>query len=50
MELDSRGEIFDLVEQCRGFSEVVARTYFHMLVDALEYIHDCGVVHLDIKA
>lgn len=28
----------------------MARTYFHMLVDALEYTHDCGVVHLDIKA
>ena len=28
----------------------MARTYFHMLVEAVEYIHDCDVAHLDIKA
>lgn len=29
--------------------EELARTYFHMLVDAIEHMHSMGVYHLDIK-
>lgn len=28
----------------------MARTYFHQLIDAIEFMHDCAVAHLDIKA
>lgn len=34
---------------CGRFSESAARTYFHMLIDALEYCHSKGICHRDIK-
>lgn len=34
---------------CGRFTETAARTYFHMLIDALEYCHGMGICHRDIK-
>lgn len=31
------------------FSEKLVRTYFHQLIEALEYLHENKVAHLDIK-
>lgn len=31
------------------FTEKIVRTYFHQLVDALEYLHKSGIAHLDLK-
>lgn len=35
MEYAPNHEIYELVEQCQGFSEIVARTYFHQLIEAI---------------
>jgi len=42
------GELFDYVE-IGGFSEIVARTYFHQLLEGLDYLHKNGVAHRDLK-
>ena len=35
MEYAAKGEIYDLVETCKGLNEQIARTYFHMLMEGL---------------
>jgi serine/threonine protein kinase len=49
LEYAEGGEIFEYIAICGKFSEDVARTYFHMLIEALEYIHSKGICHRDIK-
>ncbi len=50
MELAQYGDLFDLfMEQKHFFDEKLVRTYFHQLIAGLEYLHDNGVAHLDIK-
>jgi len=49
LEFASGGELFDYVALCGKFSTEIARTYFHMLIDALAYIHSKGICHRDIK-
>eukprot|EP00475_Leptophrys_vorax_P009566 TRINITY_DN16338_c0_g2_i1.p1 TRINITY_DN16338_c0_g2~~TRINITY_DN16338_c0_g2_i1.p1 ORF type:complete len:256 (-),score=69.34 TRINITY_DN16338_c0_g2_i1:932-1699(-) len=49
MELAAGGELFDYVQNCSGFSEAIARTYFRQLISAIEGCHARGVVHRDVK-
>lgn len=49
LEYVNGGELFDFVCQTGRFSEEIARYYFTQLLDALEYIHENGLSHLDIK-
>jgi serine/threonine protein kinase len=43
------GELTHLLQKVGGMTEELARTYFHMLIDAIEHMHTLGVYHLDIK-
>lgn len=50
MELAPYGDFFDLIMTHKiRFDEKMARTYFHQLIEGLEYLHASGVAHLDIK-
>lgn len=49
MEYVPGGELFDLVNENRGFDENIARKYFRQIIDGLEYCHQNLVCHRDIK-
>lgn len=50
MEYAQYGDMFNaLVRYKIPFNETLVRTYFHQLIDALEFLHNNGAAHLDIK-
>lgn len=50
MELAPFGDFFDLImTQKIPFDETLCRTYFHQLIEGIEYMHSYGVSHLDLK-
>jgi len=49
LEVCSMGELFDFIAQTGRFSEPVARYYFSQLLDGLEYMHNKGMSHRDMK-
>ena len=50
MELAPYGDFFDvLMTRKIAFDEKLARTYFHQLINGLEYLHNNRVAHMDIK-
>lgn len=49
LEYAECGELSELINSRNGLAEEVARTYFHMLVDAVGHMHCRGIYHLDIK-
>jgi len=49
MELVPGGELFEYVADSGRFSEQVARTYFKVLIETLEYCYGQGIVHRDLK-
>jgi len=48
-ELAERGQLFDYILQSGEFSEPVARYYFKQLLEGLEYTHNSGISHRDLK-
>jgi serine/threonine protein kinase len=50
LDLITGGELFDYVAIGGRFSERIARHYFKQLITALEFIHNKGYAHRDIKA
>lgn len=38
-----------LLESRIRFDEILVRTYFHQLIHGLEYLHNQGIAHLDLK-
>lgn len=49
LETAPNGELLELIQIFGNFPEIIARSYFHQLIDAVEYLHEQGICHLDIK-
>jgi serine/threonine protein kinase len=50
MELAPYGDFLGLLNPDKlPYDERLARTYFHQLIDAVEYLHTNAVVHMDLK-
>jgi len=48
MEYAPYGDFFDFVVG-HPMDQILARTYFHQLIEGLEYMHNMGCAHLDLK-
>ena len=49
MEYASKRNLLKLVYAFGRLPDIVTRSYFHQLIDAVEYLHTKGVAHGDIK-
>lgn len=49
LEYVGGGELFVFIADTGKFSEIVARTYFHQMMNGLYYMHTKGYAHRDIK-
>jgi serine/threonine protein kinase len=48
-ELVARGTLYDLIEQIGPLDEMIARNVFKQCLEGLNYVHNRGVCHRDVK-
>ena len=44
------GDILNLIDTIGIFSEKLARTYLHQIIDSIEYFHKNEIAHRNIKS
>ena len=49
LEYAPNGNLRQLVTKFRGLPDVIARTYFHQIISAIDTCHSAGIVHRDLK-
>ena len=49
MEYLSGGELYDEIAEKMVYTEEEARKVISPIIDALRYLHECGIVHRDLK-
>ena len=49
LELMEGGELFDRISQANGLEEKVAKLIFYQIVLAVNYLHQLGITHRDLK-
>jgi len=50
MEYAPYGDFFDFItKNGENFDERLIRSFFRQLIDGVEYLHDSGIAHLDLK-
>ena len=49
MEYCKGGELFDFIVKKKRLTEEEACTFFHQIINGIEYLHNQGIIHRDLK-